>query len=82
MVAAGMPMSVAAIAAAAVPMARATGRGMERVRGSEPEQQGGDGAVGSGAGLQQARSEEGGDGPGPEGLLFRWLVRLDVGVGH
>jgi hypothetical protein len=38
------------------------------VSGGEPEEQGGDGAVGSGAGFEQARTEEGGGKPGPAGL--------------
>ncbi len=43
---------------------------VKNVGGSEPEEDCGDAAVGAGAGLQQARSEEGADEPRPEGLLF------------
>jgi hypothetical protein len=34
-----------------------------------PEQDGGDGTPGAGAGLEEASAEEGGDGPGPGGFL-------------
>ena len=47
------------------------GRWMEGVGVGEPEQQGGDGAVGPGTGLQQARAEEGADGPRPRGSSLR-----------
>ena len=46
------------------------------LRGSEPEDEGGGAGPGAGAGFQEAGAEEGGDEPGPEGLLFRG------GVGH
>jgi len=42
--------------------------GGEEVRGSEPEEDGEDAAVGAGAGLKVAGAEEGGEGPGPAGL--------------
>jgi len=41
----------------------------ECVRGEEPEKNSGDAAVGSGAGLEVAGSEPGGEQPGPEGFL-------------
>ncbi|WP_433982929.1 hypothetical protein RBB78_13600 [Tunturiibacter empetritectus] len=82
MVAAGMPMSVARIAAMVVPIASRDWSRMEEVGRSVPEQDGGDAAVGAGAGLQQACSEEGADGPRPEGLLFGRRMGLDVGVRH
>ena len=55
---------------------------MEGVGGSVPEEKGGYAAVGSGAGFQEACSEEGSDEPGPEGLLFGGWVELGFGVGH
>jgi hypothetical protein len=42
---------------------------------SGPQQQGGDRAPGAGAGLAEARAEEGGDGPGPEGLVGGWGLK-------
>lgn len=44
-------------------------RGVQRVGGSVPEEDGGDGAVGSWAGAQESCSEEGADEPGPEGAM-------------
>ena len=55
---------------------------MEDVCGGVPEQDSGDAAVGSGAGFEQACSEEGADYPGPEGLLFGGRLDLGGGVGH
>ena len=55
---------------------------MEEVSGGVPEQDGGDAAVGSGAGFEQACSEEGATEPGPEGLLFGGSAQLNSGVGH
>jgi len=52
------------------------------VGGNKPEDDGGDGAVGSGAGLEQSCSEEGADGPRPQGLLFGWRMELNIGVSH
>jgi hypothetical protein len=52
------------------------------VGGGVPEEDGGDAAIGAGAGFEQACSEEGADEPGPEGFLFGGRVELDVGVGH
>ena len=56
--------------------------GMKGLGGCQPENERGDATVGSGAGLEQPRSEEGADGPGPEGLLFGRWMNLDGGVGH
>ena len=50
--------------------------------GGVPEENRGDAAVGSGAGFEQACSEEGADEPGREGLLFGGRVDLNIGVGH
>jgi hypothetical protein len=44
------------------------GAGREGVCCSVPEQDGGDGAVGAGAGLEVAGAEEGGESPGPAGF--------------
>ncbi len=44
--------------------------GGEEVCGGVPEEDGGDAAVGAGAGLEVACAEEGGEGPGPEGLAL------------
>ena len=55
---------------------------MKDVGGGVPEQDGRDAAVGSGAGFEQACSEEGADEPSPEGLLFGGRVDLNIGVGH
>lgn len=41
---------------------------VEGVSGTEPEEDGGDGAVGAGAGAEEAGTEEGGDEPGPAGF--------------
>ena len=49
---------------------------MKDLRGGEPENEDGGAGPGAGSGFQQAGAEEGGDEPGPEGLLFRG------GVGH
>lgn len=40
------------------------------MRGCIPEQERGDGAVGSGAGFEEAGAEEGSECPGPEGFLL------------
>ena len=58
------------------------GRWVQEVGRSVPEQDGGDAAVGAGAGFEQACSEEGADKPGPEGLLFGGWMQLNLGVGH
>ena len=52
------------------------------MRGSVPEKEGGDAAVGSGTGFEEARSKEGGGEPGPASLLFCGFVKLSGGVGH
>jgi len=54
---------------------------MESVGCGIPEQDGGDAAVGAGAGFEQACSEEGADEPGPGGSFFRELVESDL-FGH
>ena len=48
---------------------------VQDVGGGVPEQNGGDAAVGAGAGFEQACTEEGGDEPGPEGLFLEggWI---------
>ena len=65
MVAAGMPRR----SVRAMPARRASEQsvrgGMERAGVGGPEEDGGDRAPGAGAGLAEARAEEGGDGPGP-----------------
>jgi len=43
---------------------------VKNVSRREPEEHGGDAAVGAGAGLEQASTKEGADEPGPERLLF------------
>ena len=60
---------------------RERGDGKE-VGGEEPEDDGGDRAVSSGTGLEQAGSEEGADDPGPKCLFFSRRMDLDIGVGH
>jgi len=52
------------------------------VGGGQPEEQRGYAGIGSGAGLEEACSEEGGGEPGPEGLLFGGWVVLGLGVCH
>ncbi len=44
--------------------------GMEEFGVGGPEKDGGDRAPGAGTGLAEAGAEEGGDGPGPKGLLL------------
>jgi len=48
---------------------------------TEPEEDGGDGAVGSGAGLEEAGPEEGSDQPGPGGSLGGESIERDL-FGH
>ena len=63
------------MAAMVVAMARVRGRG-EEVGGDVPEERGGGAAVGAGAWLEVAGAEEGGEGPGPEGLagVCHWKI--------
>ena len=57
-------------------------RGVKRLGEGEPDDQRGGRAVGSGAGFEQARSEEGAGKPGPAGLFFGRRMDLGRGVGH
>ena len=56
-------------------------RWIKDVCGNVPEQNRGDATVGARTGLEQASSEEGADGPGPEGFFLGELIEGAL-IGH